>query len=225
MARYPAETRRRLAQTASRLRSLVHPEAVPPDSLLVSERTGRGGWDAAQALRYRPAELGEELGPQFATYWFRLEADVPEAWAGARVDLLWDSRSEAALWRAGEVLQGLYAGWRAMRTVAPVLEPAAGGEPVELAIEMACNSWAGDDPEAPPGVDPALAARYRLGRNWTEGGDRAGDAHRPVWARLEQCALARFDPGPGGCSGTSRPCADWRPRERAPSTPTGRASC
>src|SRR4029079_9178465 len=69
---------------------------------------------------------------------------------------------------------------------------AAGGERVELAVEMACNSWAGDDPEPTPGVDPGLAARYRLGRNWSE-----GEAPRRAprgWARLEQCALARFDP-------------------------------
>jgi alpha-mannosidase len=194
VARHSAETRRRLAQTASRLRSLVHPEAVPPDSLAVSERTGRAGWDAARALAYRPAKLGEEFGPQWATYWFQVGATVPEAWAGARVDLLWDGGSEATLWRAGEVVQGLYSGWRAQRSVAPVLESAAGGERVELAIEMACNSWAGDDPAPAAGVDPALVARYRLGRNWTEGGDAPGTRRAPCWARLEQCALARFDP-------------------------------
>ena len=117
---------------------------------------------------------------------------MPEGWGGARVDLLWDSGSEATLWRDGEVLQGLYSGWRALRTVAPVLEPATGGEPVELAVEMACNSWAGDDPDPAPGVDPGLAARYRLGRNWSEG--EAPPRAPTGWARLERCALARFDP-------------------------------
>ena len=192
MTRHPDETRQRLAQTASRLRSLVHPEAVEPDSLTVSERAGREGWEFGLRLPHRPAALGEEFGPEWATYWLRIEASVPEGWAGSRVDLLWDSGSEATLWRGGEVLQGLYSGWRALRTVAPVLEPAAGGERVELAVEMACNSWAGDDPEPTPGVDPALAARYRLGRNWSEGeAPRRGPRG---WARLEQCALGRFDP-------------------------------
>ncbi len=192
MARHPDETRRRLAQTVSRLRSLVHPESIAPDSLTVSERTGRDGWETALGLDYRPAALGEEFGPEWATYWFRIEATVPEAWGGARVDLLWDSGSEATLWRGGEVLQGLYSGWRALRTAAPILEPAAGGERVALAVEMACNSWAGDDPDPAPGVDPALAARYRLGRNWSEA---EGPPRAPAgWARLEQCALARFDP-------------------------------
>ncbi len=192
MARHPDETRRRLAQAASRLRSLVHPESIAPDSLTVSERAGREGWEAGQRLSYRRAELGEEFGPEWATYWFRIEVTVPEAWGGARVDLLWDSGSEATLWRGGEVLQGLYSGWRALRTVAPVLERATGGELVELAVEMACNSWAGDDPDPAPGVDPALAARYRLGRTWSEA--EAAPRTASGWARLERCVLARFDP-------------------------------
>jgi alpha-mannosidase len=192
VARHPDETRRRLAQTASRLRSLVHPDWVGPDALAVSERTGREGWASAQGLDYRPAALGEHFGPEWATFWFRIEASVPGAWAGARVDLLWDSGSEATLWRDGEALQGLYSGWRALRTVAPVLEPAHGGERVALAVEMACNSWAGDDPEPAPGVDPALAARYRLGRNWSE--DETPTRGAAGWARLERCELARFDP-------------------------------
>ena len=61
--RRPEQTRRRIAQTASRLHSLAHPAAVAPDELLVSERTGRISRDAAQALAYRPAEIGETLRP------------------------------------------------------------------------------------------------------------------------------------------------------------------
>ena len=83
--RRPAQTRARIAQTAGRLRSLIHPEAVAPDELLVSERTGRAGYEAAQELAYRPAEIGESFGPQWATYWFRLSATVPEHWAGRPV--------------------------------------------------------------------------------------------------------------------------------------------
>ena len=83
MARHPDETRRRLAQTASRLRSLVHTESIAPDSLTVSERTGRDGWETGLGLAYRPAALGEEFGPEWATYWFRIEATVPEAWGGS----------------------------------------------------------------------------------------------------------------------------------------------
>ena len=79
----------------------MYAAAVAPDLLMVSERTGRVGWDTAQELAYRPAEIGEAFGPQWATYWFRVLATVPDEWAGRRVDLLWDSGSEATLWRDG----------------------------------------------------------------------------------------------------------------------------
>src|SRR5438045_3840430 len=93
------QTRLRIAQTASRLHSLAYPATVALDGLLVSERTGRIGFDAAQRLRYRPASVGEAFGPQWATYWFRAIAAIPPEWAGRRVDLLFDTRSEATLWR------------------------------------------------------------------------------------------------------------------------------
>jgi alpha-mannosidase len=141
--RFHDPVRRRLAQMAVRLLALARPEAVAPDRLLVSERTGRIGWDAAQELTYRGAELGQAFGPQWATYWFRVEATIPESWAGACVELAWDSGSEATLWRDGEPLQGLNAGATARRTEARLTDAAAGGERVAVAIEMACNSWMG----------------------------------------------------------------------------------
>ena len=194
MTRHPAQSRARIAQTVSRLRSLVHPETIAPDRLELSERTDRRGWTGAQALAYAPAALGAELGPLWATYWFRVGATVPDAWAGERVDLLWDSGSEATVWEDGRVVQGVYTGWRALREVAPVREPATAGERIELAVEVACNSWAGDEPPLAPGADPALAARWRLGRTWAEPtADAAGRAPVPA-ARLERCALGRFDP-------------------------------
>ena len=91
-------TRRRLLQTSQRLRALIHARTRPVDELLVSQRVDRISWDDAQALEYRPVELGERFGPLWATYWFRARATVPEDWHGARVDLLWDSDSEATLW-------------------------------------------------------------------------------------------------------------------------------
>ena len=51
------------------------------------------------------------------------------------------------------MVQGLYSGWRAQRDTAVIAIPAAGDERFELEVEMACNSWAGDDPEPEPGVD------------------------------------------------------------------------
>jgi alpha-mannosidase len=190
--RHPEQTRRRLEQTASRLRSLVHPVARAPDRLLVSERTGRDGWDAAQRLTYRPAAVGEAFGPQWSTYWFRIEATIPAEWAGRRVDLIWDSHSEATLWRDGRPLQGLNSGWRAQRTAAPLTTSAQGGERMAVAVEMACNAWMGDE-RPPPTGDPLGEARWRLGRTWHEPVDDRSPHAEFVYARLERCAIALFD--------------------------------
>ena len=75
-----------------------------------------------------------------------------------------------------------------------IASPAAGGERLELEVEMACNSWAGDDPEPEPGVDRELAARYRLGRTWTETPAVSAARHQPACARLVRCAIGLFDP-------------------------------
>ena len=190
MQRHPEHTRARLAQTAHRLASVVHPESVAVDVLEVSERAGRIGFDAAQRLSYRPARLAETFGPLWATYWFRVEGSVPAGWAGDRVDLLWDSRSEATLWRDGQPVQGLSSGALAMRTEAPLLEPATGGERVAVQVEVACNGFLGDD--ARFAAAPAISAFAR--GTWTAArAPAAGAADLGFHARLERCALARFD--------------------------------
>src|SRR4051812_41666714 len=174
------QTRLRIAQTASRLHSLAYPATTPLDAIEVSEKTARIGFDEAQRLTYRPAEVGEAFGPQWATYWFRLRATVPPEWAGHRVDLLFDTGSEATLWRDGKPVRGLNA---PHRTTAP-LEQAEGT--IELHVEMACNDWMGEP-------DPAGPARSRLGRTWREPTDDGAPSASTPPARLARAGLARFD--------------------------------
>ena len=204
--RYHEQVRRRLAQMSARLQELAHPESVAPDRLLVSERTERIGWHAAQALTYREAAIGEAFGPQWATYWFRIAARIPEAWARACVELAWDSGSEATLWRDGEPLQGLNAGATARRTEARLADAAAGGERVEVAVEMACNSWMGD-------ADPVRLVRCALVRFDPAAWETAWDFEalrqleeqpglEPAWAGLLLSELNRF-------------CAAWESGEHA----------
>src|SRR5215216_2721716 len=182
--RRPEQTRRRIVQTASRLHSLARPAAVAPDELLVSERTDRIPYEEAEGLRYRPAEIGEAFGPQWATYWFRLAATVPEAWAGRPVQLVWDSGCEALLYRDGAPLQGLVKGGGYDRTTAPLGTPTGR---VELELEMACNDLMGLP-------DPFPRRRDRTGRTWQEPtDDRSLRAPQPP-ARLERAGLALFDP-------------------------------
>ena len=138
MIRHPDYTRARLRQMSERLRALVHPETCAVEGLLVSGAVDRISRAEAQGLEYRPASLGERFGPLWATYWVRAEATVPPGWAGARVDLLWDSGSEATLWLAGEPAQGL----NPHHCDAVLLEQARGGERLSLEVELACNDAA-----------------------------------------------------------------------------------
>ncbi|HET6172740.1 MAG TPA: glycoside hydrolase family 38 C-terminal domain-containing protein [Gaiellales bacterium] len=147
MIRHTGYTRERLAQMSDRLRAAIYPESRAADEVLVSEPVERISWDEAQALDYRPAELGERFGPLWQTFWFRVRATVPEEWRGRRVDLLFVSHSEAALWRDGKIVQGLNTGGDGERPDAVLAEAAEPG-PLELQIELACNGMFGakDEP-------------------------------------------------------------------------------
>jgi alpha-mannosidase len=196
---HPEYTRRRLRQTSERLRARVFSDARPVDALAVAGPVDRITWDEAQALDYRPAELGERFGPLWATYWFRVRATVPEEWRGARVELGWLSESEATLWHDGRVAAGLNR-HHTEATIADAAEP--GG--VELQVELACNGLFGrqdrpveltrcellrwDDAawktfhdfellrrlEAQPATEPVLAARLRVEL------ERFADDHDPA---------------------------------------------
>ena len=110
MHRYPEYTRGRLAQTVGRLREFVHADRRPFDELLIAGPVDRIGHAEARRLEYRPARMRERLGPLWATYWLRATATVPEAWAGSRVDLIWETGTESTLWLEGRPSQGLVTG-------------------------------------------------------------------------------------------------------------------
>jgi alpha-mannosidase len=142
--RHQEYTRARLAQTAERLLARVYADARPVDELLVSPRVDRISRDDAQSLEYRPATVGERFGPLWATYWFRLRARMPEEWGGRRVDLLWDSNSEATLWLDRRAVQGLNRHHRD----AVLVREAEPGSDLACEVEMACNGLFGRQ-EAP----------------------------------------------------------------------------
>ncbi len=174
MLRYDSYTRDRIRQLIERLRAKIYPEACPAVELLVSAPTGRITREEAQGLSYRPAALGEQFGPLWTTFWFKVKATVPPAWRGATVDLLWSSHSEATLWVDGQPRQGLNyeptSGDRSVRPDARMLESAAGGETLEFEIEMACN-WV-----------------FGYGQGWEDNPYQT--VSRFV---LDRCDLARFD--------------------------------
>ena len=165
-------TRDRLRQTEARLAALVHAERAPVDTLELSPPVSRVDHDAATRLPYRPVALGESLGPLFATYWLRVAATVPESWAGARVDLILDTRSEATLWLDGRAVQGLNSARSQPRPDATLLSGAVGGERLAFELEIACN-------------DPFGYGEHGQGA-------RGPYATRSPFV-LDRCELARFD--------------------------------
>jgi alpha-mannosidase len=164
--RHPDYTRTRIEQLVARVGALVHADRVAPDRLSISPRVDRIPLAEARELPLGPARLGTPLGPLWATYWLRIDATVPAAFAGSRVDLLLVTHSEATLWQDGRAAQGLNTGSQGERPDAAVVERAVGGERLELWAEIACNGKFG-----------------RLGRPYA--------SLEPVV--LDRCELARFD--------------------------------
>jgi alpha-mannosidase len=156
--RHREYARRRLLRVAERLHARVYRETRAADELRVSPAVDRIGWEGAQRLEYRPADVGERFGPRWATYWFRVRMTVPEEWRGRRVDLLWVSGSEAALWQDGRIVQGLNTGGGGERPDAVLAERAEPG-PLGFQIELACNGMFGEWSRS---GDPAVLDRCEL---------------------------------------------------------------
>jgi alpha-mannosidase len=164
MLRHPGYTRERIAQVGDRIRALIHADAVAPERLAVAGPVDRIEPAEAELLDYRDCELGETFGPLWATYWFRVEATVPERWQGERVDLLWVSHSEATLWDGGRVLQGLNTSPDGARVDAMLRQAAAAGERLDLRVELACNGLFGELPRPYASREPVVLDRCQVAR-------------------------------------------------------------
>jgi alpha-mannosidase len=119
-----------------------------PVQLSVYSAPGRITYEEAMQGSYRPTQVGEQFGPFWSTHWFRVEIQVPSAWAGKEVHFLWDSSSEGEVWEDGRPMQGLTG---SMSLATPgVIRPeyiltksAAGSETRTLYVEMAVNNLFG----------------------------------------------------------------------------------
>ncbi|MCX7803773.1 MAG: alpha-mannosidase, partial [Planctomycetota bacterium] len=127
------------------------------DRLLISPRTDRISYGEAMRLKYRSAKIGEQLGPQWATFWFKAETRVPPEWKGGRVDLIWVSCSEATLWMDGRIVQGLSV--PQIRPDAILIGKARGGETVRFAVEVACNQMFGAGKRQYDSISPFVLDR------------------------------------------------------------------
>jgi alpha-mannosidase len=172
MQRYSDYTQGRIRQLVRQIGGRIYDATQPVQDLEVAGPTDRISYSAAQELKdFHPARLGEQFGPHWATFWFRGKIEVPKAWKGSRVDLLWDSQSEATLWIDGRSVQGLNM-THGDRPDAILLDSAHGGETLSFQIEMACNTKFGNAPfVGPPRPVPVISPFY-----------------------LKRCEIGRFNP-------------------------------
>ena len=171
MLRHADYTRERIVQLCRRIGEKIYAEQAPVAALQVAGPTERIRHTEAQALTtFKPAAVGDRFGPAWATFWFRAEFEVPKDWAGSRVDLMWDSQSEATLWVDGKSVQGLNM-TSGDRPDAILVDRAKGGEKLSVQIEMACNNKFGVSTSGGSYIQNSLAA-YELRR----------------------CAIAKFNP-------------------------------
>ena len=149
MLRHTQITLARIQSFIPRLKDLIYSSHTP----LAVECAGpvdRISHQEAQKLTYQPAAPGMELGPLWATYWFRVRGNVPEAWRGRRVEMIWVTHSEGTVWRDGQPVQGVNYEPAApynssVRSDYKLWDAAKGGEEVYLEVEVACNQIFGYD--------------------------------------------------------------------------------
>ncbi|QMU69357.1 glycosyl hydrolase-related protein [Streptacidiphilus sp. P02-A3a] len=104
----------------------------------------------AEALKadYQPFALGSSWGGPWSTTWLRARAQVPQGWAGRRVEAVFDlgfdlgrgpgGQAEGLVHDAhGSPMQGLHPYHRSVL----LTRSATGGDQVDLLVELAANPW------------------------------------------------------------------------------------
>lgn len=140
-------TRRRIQQFVPNLSALIYPLRSPV-TLSAFHAPGRIAFDEALRGDYRPLVVGDQFGPLWSTHWVHVTAEIPAQWHGKEVHLLWDSSSEACIWRDGVPVQGLSGshsllGDDALWKDFCVTKHAGEGGCVDLYVEVACNGLFG----------------------------------------------------------------------------------
>ncbi|OQV19664.1 Alpha-mannosidase 2C1 [Hypsibius exemplaris] len=130
--------------------TLPHPDTTDHASTCSSEHTHQPAWKVSvpEKEHFAPYKLGEPFGPTFSTHFFHVAIAIPPAWLGGEVHLLWDSGSEAMIWRdraLTEPLQALSGGvdfqMRDCFVLGKKIEECERTR--ELWLEVACNDLFG----------------------------------------------------------------------------------
>ncbi len=149
MLKHPQLTLQRVQQFTSPqgLGSKLYTHRAPV-KLSVFHAPDRIPYTKAVQGEYQPTQIGDSFGPFWSTHWFRVEIEIPTAWAGEEVHFIWDSSSEAEIYENGSPVQGLAGsggGW-VNGTVRPqyiLTRSASGSETRVIYVEMAVNHFFG----------------------------------------------------------------------------------
>ncbi len=146
MERHPEITRRRLQVFKAELEALIYAQHTPIP-LLAYAAPDRIPYAQAVEGDYQPVKIGDQLAPSWSTHWFKLDIAIPAEWAGQEVHLLWDSSSEACVWRDGQPLRGLSgstdSGERPAHLAFRLVDAAQAGETIRVYVEVAVNDYFG----------------------------------------------------------------------------------
>jgi alpha-mannosidase len=165
MQRHPDITRKRLDRFAEYLKTLLYSQQQPIE-LHAYATPERIPYQQALEATYNLVKVWERLGPAWSTHWFKMDITVPDAWRGQEVHLLWDSSSEACVWRDGQPVQGLSG--TARYEYSPYHESyelarsARGGERIPLYLEVAINTPFGIPPDTSPATEIGTLRRAEI---------------------------------------------------------------
>ncbi len=143
-------TRKRLEKFAGALAGLFYPETTPV-RLNHFAAPGRIPFDEAPRGEFNEIKPGMRFWPLWSTHWLKVEGIIPPAWEGQEVHFLFDSACEAMIWSPDGIpqqgLTGSFSSWmdECIRKDFRLAERAAGGEAVDLFVEVAVNGLFGVD--------------------------------------------------------------------------------
>ena len=128
-----------------RIQPAVHAAALPLDVTAWEAPDEPVPFAEAASQTYEPFAMGTPWGPPWGTTWFRVRGEVPAAWAGRRVEAVFDlgfvgdwpgNQAEALVHTLdGSPLKAV----NPQNQYVPVAPPAAGGERIDYLVEAASN--------------------------------------------------------------------------------------
>ena len=241
MLRHPGYTRERIAQVGRPdPRADPRRRASPPSGWPWPGRSTASSRPRPSCSTTATASWASTFGPLWATYWFQVEATVPERVARrARRPAVGQPQRGHAVDRRPRAPGPEHQPGRRPRRRHAARSAAAAGERLDLRVELACNGQFGELPGPTPAVEPVVLDRCQIARF----DPRAWQLHHDfdVLRRLEAEHANGLDPTWAGelLSELNRFCNVWsrttarpgtRPRRSwrrcsSAATPRSRTSC